>query len=102
MRMTTPILILALASCAQDLPDLRGSISPQAQNAAYPNLVPLEPLLARSQQGSEIVDQTARLKARVAALKQRAAALKGRTVVDGATRLKLLQASQRAAERRTG
>lgn len=99
MRMTIPLFVLALAGCAQDLPDLRGSISAEAQDATYPNLVPLDALLSRAQTGSDIIVQTDVLKARVASLKRRAAALKGRSVVDGATRLKLIEASRRAAAR---
>ena len=99
MRMTIIIFTLALAGCAQDLPDLRGSISAEAQGASYPELVPLDALLARAQSGSSIAVQTEQLAARVARLKRRAAAIRGRSIVDGATRLRLIEASRRAAAR---
>lgn len=106
MRVTFTLLTIALAGgvagCAQDLPDLRGSISAEAQNAPFPQLVPLDALVARSKAGTTVAAETAGLDARLALLKRKAAALKGRSVIDGATRLRLLQASARAAARRNG
>ena len=105
MRVTVTLITIALAvsvsGCAQDLPELRGSISPEAQNAPYPQLVPLDALVARSKAGTTVAAETAGLEGRLARLKRKAAALKGRSVLDGATRLKLLQASRRAAARQT-
>lgn len=90
MRLYLP-LIFCLAACANDLPDSRDTISAQAQNAPYPKLVPLGPILARSEAGSTVEDQSVALEARVAALKSRANALKGRSIIDGADRLRLLR-----------
>ena len=63
-----------------------------ARNADDPNLQPLPDLIARSSAGSTIEVETEALAARVARLKARANALKGRTIIDGATRLRLLNA----------
>ncbi|WP_298299048.1 hypothetical protein [uncultured Litoreibacter sp.] len=93
---------LVLAGCAKDLPDTRNTISTAAQDAPYPQLAPLDGLIARSEAGTTIVKQTESFEARVAFLKRKAAALKGRTIIDGATRLKLLQAGQRNARRQPG
>ena len=40
------VLPLLLAACGDPLPDLDAPLSPTARNAAYPELVPLGPLLA--------------------------------------------------------
>lgn len=100
MRITLPLLVLLMAACSQQLPNTRDTISPAALNAPYPKLVPLDGLLAKAEAGTSIVADTTSLEGRVARLKARASALKGRSIVDGATRLKLLDASARNAARR--
>ncbi len=92
-------LCATLAACATGLPDSRQTISPAARNAPYPNLEPLDQLLARANTGSSIEGDTEALAARVASLKARATALTGRSVVDGADRLRLQQAGARNATR---
>ncbi len=92
-------LCAALAACAPGLPDTRETISAAARNAPYPNLEPLDQLLARANAGSSIEDDTDALAARVAGLKARAAALQGRSVFDGADRLRLQRAGARNATR---
>ncbi|PTX54298.1 hypothetical protein C8N43_3111 [Litoreibacter ponti] len=86
---------LALSSaCTANLPAIDDTISEGAQRADYPELEPLPNLLARSEAGSSIEVQTEALQARVSRLKARARALKGRTIIDGATRLRLLEATK--------
>lgn len=72
--MRTVLLVSALicAGCTQ-LPELGQRVSPAAQQAPYPALVPLEPLL-NSTADTRISDTTdPELQARAAALKARAA-----------------------------
>ena len=102
MRIIPLLVVLALTACSKDLPELRKTISAEAQDAPYPELAPLGGLLARSEAGTTIVKQTESFEARVAFLKRKANALKGRTIIDGATRLKLLEASRRNALRNQG
>ncbi len=103
MRLTLSLLLMiTVAACTQDLPNSRNTISQAALDAPYPELVPLEGLLAKAEAGSTVVAQTQSFERRVARLKQRAAALKGRSIVDGATRLRLLQAADRNAARQAG
>jgi hypothetical protein len=98
-KLTAVLAFSALTACSGMLPETRETISPEALNAPYPSLEPLDALLANAEAGSTIVDQTTLFEARVAALKRRAAALRGRSVFDGATRLKLSQASARNISR---
>lgn len=95
MRCTPIALAAALAACTANLPDIDATISDAARTADYPTLQRLPDLIARSEEGSTVEVQTDALAARVARLKARANALKGRSIVDGATRLKLLNAAAR-------
>ena len=99
MRISLLLFIMLTTACAQNLPATHSTISQTALDAPYPKLVPIDQLIAKAKNGSKIVAQTKTLEARVARLKNRAAALKGRSVFDGATRLKLLQAARRNADR---
>jgi hypothetical protein len=93
MRSILYILVFAFFSaCTANLPAIDDTISEAARNADYPALQPLPGLIARSLAGSTIDVQTDALASRVARLKARARALKGRSIVDGATRLRLLNA----------
>ena len=78
------IALLALATGCADTPRLDPAMSARARDAAYPELVPLGPLLA----GLPMDDGdlgTGTLTARAAALRARAARLRG-TVVDAPAR----------------
>ena len=99
MRLYVIPFCLILAGCASGLPEIDGTISPAARNAPYPDLEPLDQLLARANAQSSIEDDTDALAARVANLKARAAALQGRSVFDGADRLRLQRAGARNATR---
>ena len=88
-----------LSACAADLPQSRDTISQAALDAPYPKLLPLNALLNSAEEGSSVVDETEELSKRLAALKARAAALRNRSVFDGATRLKLIEAGRRNAAR---
>ncbi len=87
-RMMILGLSLSVASCAQ-FPALEGTVPADLENADFPNLVPLEPVLDTARAAPEQNAQTeAALQARVAALKARAARLRGR-VVDSSTRARM-------------
>jgi len=89
MRAATLALFLALAACTQ-FPELEGTISPDLENADYPDLVPLEPLLARAAPAiADPVETTKALDTRVAALRARANALQRRAILDNGTRTRL-------------
>ncbi|MFO6463056.1 hypothetical protein ACK8OR_01580 [Jannaschia sp. KMU-145] len=93
------LLIPCLAACAPDLPPADGTISAAAQASAFPELVPLTPLLAEAARPS---------RAAVAqdALLARGARLSGRRIIGPATgdlaergrRLRARAAELRAAE----
>lgn len=77
-----------LAGCA-DIPDLDDRLTPAAKAAPYPALVPVEPLLAETEQARQIDEDTAPdLQSRVASLRARAARLR-RGVVDRGTRQRM-------------
>ncbi len=81
------VMVSALAGCAE-FPDLNSTVSPELETAAFPKLVPVEPLLARADE-VQITDETsAGIAARVARLRARAARLKG-SVVDRGTRARM-------------
>lgn len=93
MRCTFPALaFVLLTACTDHLPDIDSTISKAARDADYPTLRPLPELIARAEAGSTVVVETEALKRRVARLKARARALKGRSIIDGATRLRLINA----------
>jgi hypothetical protein len=95
MTPTRPLAVLTLAAllcagCTQ-FPQLDRTITPQLENAAYPDLVPLAPLVATATSGR--LDQAtteADLLGRVARLKARAARLQG-SVLTGRERQRLAQ-----------
>ncbi|MEM7471900.1 MAG: hypothetical protein AAF340_11170 [Pseudomonadota bacterium] len=97
--MAAVIALGIFAGCTNELPQSRGTISQAAQDAPYPELVPLDQLLARAEAGSSVEDDASQLERRLSALNARAAALRNRSVFDGATRFKLIEAGQRNAAR---
>ena len=84
------ILLFALGACTQ-FPELNDRVSPLAENAEFPDLVPLEPLLAKSatspQRGIDIAEG---LGGRVASLRARADRLR-RNVLSASDRARLSQ-----------
>ncbi len=74
--MTMTLLLSAAAGCTQ-FPALDDTVTPQATEAPYPALVPLDPLQVETQgnTGSVSGTQEQALKARADALRARAAAL---------------------------
>lgn len=89
MRPAPLALCLALLGCTQ-FPELEGTVAPDVETAAYPDLVPLGPLLANSAPVVEDpVATTDALESRVTALRARAGALQRGTIVDSATRTRL-------------
>lgn len=93
MRASTLVLCLALSACTQ-FPELDGAVAPDVEDADFPALVPLEPLLASA---APIVDDpvaaSRALDARVAALRARARALQRRSIVDSGSRSRLTSAT---------
>ena len=72
MRLIALILIPFLAACTQ-FPQLDDAVSARAQDANYPDLVPVNGLLARAEPQNGTPEQTvAAMNARVAALRARA------------------------------
>jgi hypothetical protein len=80
-----------LAACTQ-FPELDSRTSRASADTPYPTLVSLGPLLARAAVPGRAEAVQTTLAARAAALRARANALRGRSVMDGATRLRLLGA----------
>ncbi|WP_296761739.1 hypothetical protein [Sediminimonas sp.] len=77
---TLTLLAAAPAGCAR-FPALDDTITPEAEAAAYPALVPIEPLLADGPAGADTDarQDEAALMARAAALRARAAELRRTT-----------------------
>ena len=92
MRFTAFAICAALSAslmgCTQ-FPALDGAISEHGQNSKFPDLVPVETLLARTAPSSTSPEQTVSgLNARISALQNRAARLRG-AVVDANTRRRM-------------
>lgn len=88
MRFSVLFILLAIMGCTQ-FPELDSALSPRAQNADFPTLVPVHTLLAQSATISAPPEQTVdTLNARVAALNNRAARLRG-PVVDANSKKRL-------------
>jgi hypothetical protein len=100
MRLLTCIILFALSACTS-FPELDGTIAPADENAAYPTLVPLAPLLAEAQGAT----QTRITPASIATLENRLGRLRGKArglrgpVIDAATRARMRAAARRAALR---
>lgn len=81
--------MLALAGCS-DQPDLDTTIDDSVRAAPYPDLVPLEPLLATTGPRRDETDKPETdLVARRDRLQQRAQRLRGGAVVDTGTRTRM-------------
>ena len=88
-----PLLVLSMSACTQ-FPALDRTITPALENADYPDLVPVEPLLASATEGRVDPDATqAQLQGRLARLRSRAARLRG-SVLLGRERQRLAQGLQ--------
>ncbi len=91
-RLTLPLItaLLWLAACTQ-FPALDATITPELAAADYPELVPLEPLLAQASAGRiDPVATQSGLTGRVAGLRARAARLRG-SVLTGNERVRLAE-----------
>ena len=79
MRTATIALCLALSACTQ-IPELKDSVGPDVDRAAFPDLIPLAPIQAPATPTAEDPAETSRaIEARVAALRARANALQRQT-----------------------
>ena len=87
-RIIAGLLVAGTVAACGDFPDLDGSVPPHLENAGFPRLVPVEPLLAAAGEVQITDETTAAIEARVARLKARAARLK-RGVVDHGTRARM-------------
>lgn len=92
MRISSLVLFFALAGCAE-FPALDARVGPEALEAPFPTLLPMEQLLDASAPPISIVSGPG--SNRIAALRARAARLRG-PVVDQATRLRMQQGVQPA------
>ncbi|UYV38628.1 hypothetical protein N4R57_06145 [Rhodobacteraceae bacterium D3-12] len=81
------IVLCGLAGCT-DFPDLGDAVAPGLDSAAFPKLVPVEPLLAQTEEVQITPQSMAGIDGRIARLKARAARLRGR-VVDTGTRARM-------------
>tara|TARA_R110002094_G_scaffold1589_3_gene6922 strand:+ start:1942 stop:2238 length:297 start_codon:yes stop_codon:yes gene_type:complete len=80
--------VLALIGCTQ-FPDLDGTVRPEVKDTPYPELVPLEPILAAADTISIDPDQTeATLTRRLSGLRTRANAMRG-AVISGPEKKRL-------------
>lgn len=87
MKRLFVILSLALSGCG-DIPALDQAISPAAERADYPALIPLEGIMGTPDDQTAGPDLEASLDRRLAALRARAAALRG-PVIDEAGKARL-------------
>ncbi|WP_306005298.1 hypothetical protein [Aquicoccus porphyridii] len=71
---------LALLPGCAEFPELDDSVPEALERAAYPRLVPVEPLIEGAREVQIEDDTEARIAARVAALRARAARLRARDV----------------------
>lgn len=95
MRLSIAIAaVVAIAGCS-DYPRLDAAASASARDAAYPQILPLQSLLAMAAP-HDAVNFAAPLPARAADLRRRARAL-DRPVIDSATRARMLAALARHA-----
>jgi hypothetical protein len=83
-----PLILLSLLSGCAEFPALEGTIDAAAMNAPYPQLIPLDPLLAQVGGLASATAASVGLGGRVAALAARAAALRG-PVIEPATRARM-------------
>ena len=89
MRAAAALLCFSLAACTQ-FPALDDAVSPEVQDADFPALLPLEPLMAGATPVvGDPAETTQTLERRVAALRARARALQRRDIVDPATRARM-------------
>ncbi len=94
MRLALSALALcALTACTQ-FPELDQTVSPDLENADFPALIPLDPILAGTRTATRDNTQTqAALEARVANLRARAARIRG-SVLTGRERQRLAEGLQ--------
>ena len=81
MRLPCLFFCLFLITACTPFPDLDDTIPHGAESADYPELLPLEPIVARATPTTPDAEENAKvLKARVAALNKRADALRNDTL----------------------
>lgn len=85
--------LIGLAACSPS-PDVGRPLSNAAQNADYPEILPLNTLLAQQPTEVDVPALTGSLTSRAAALRARAAALRG-SIVDGGTKTRMQDALAR-------
>lgn len=84
--MRTVALAFCLIGACAPFPQIAGVDASQAANAPYPDLVPVETILARAPE--QATPDLGNMNARLSALRARAVGLRG-PVIDGATRARM-------------
>ena len=79
---------MLLAVACTRFPELEATISPEVQATPYPNLVPVEPILAAAITPAQTEQTEQSVQSRADALRRRADRLRGR-VIDRATRARM-------------
>lgn len=89
MRLIVMIAIVGLGACT-DFPEIDVTIDAAARSADFPTLLPLDPLLAKSNIATTQITpaSVAAFDARIANLRSRASRLRG-PVIDAATRTRM-------------
>jgi hypothetical protein len=89
-RFITLLSLLAITACTQ-FPQLDGTVAPEIENAAFPELLPLEPILSQTAGGVvDPVREETNLQGRLAGLRGRANRLRG-SVLTSAEKRRLEQ-----------
>jgi hypothetical protein len=87
-HLTLVLPLLVIAGCTQ-FPELEGTVRPEVETAAYPELLPLGPILAHANSISvDPLREEAGLNGRLASLRARADNLRG-SVLTGAEKQRL-------------
>ena len=86
------LLTLVTAACTQ-LPLLDAAVSPEARNAPYPDLIPIEQIQGNVPTQLITTDTAPDIENRIVSLKARAARIRG-SVIDDATRAQLQSTAQ--------
>lgn len=92
------LVSLALVTGCTTFPALDGTVPPEAENAPFPILQPVDPILENTLPDVGTLEaQSDAALSRVAGLQARAARLRARPVIDRPTRARLLQAISAAS-----
>ena len=88
MKALVPFLTVLVLSACSSFPELDATVPAHMEQADFPRLVPVEPLLAASEEVQITPETESGLMARANALRARAARLRG-PIVDHGTRARM-------------